>query len=808
MEAFQAIFFYLCTRFIKLMIMKKLFLLFTGMVLSAGTLFSQTEATTPVVMAPVFFDISPPLRDMVQMDPGQTDMTWKNGVVKNNLHPFGKSTEVMQGYDPVRQYWFGDVVTDTTIVNIPGISGNGSLVPPDTDGEVGLDHYFQVVNVSFQIFDKTGASVMGPSLNRTIWNGFSGPWGSSNDGDAVVLYDEDADRWLFSQFALPNYPYGPFYEMIAVSLTGDPTGSWARYGYAFTDMPDYPKLAVWQDGYYMSINRFTSGSTNYAGVGAVAFDRDAMLAGDPNAEMVMFTLGSGNAAYCMLPSDCDGDLPPAGTPNYFMFLSDGPNQIGIYEFTVDWSNTANSTFTSVGALNVTPFSGNIPGNIPQKNTSVVLDDMGGRLMFRLPFRTFTDHWSIVCNATVNAGDGIAGIRWWELRKTSGNDWVVHQEGTYNPDSHYRWMGSIAMDEDGDIALGYSVSSSTLFPSIRYTGRMANDPLNVMTIEESGIANGGGSQTNTWSGNPSRWGDYSCMSADPDEEATFWYTQEYYTTQSQAMWKTRIGSFSFAGIMSLSVTATPDQVCMGNNTALLANASGGSGTYTYSWGSVPAGFTADVQNPTATPTETTKYYCDVDDGTQVKTDTVLVTVNSNPEVNAGEDQTLLNTVAIVNLDAEASNYLSLLWTTEGDGHFWKDTAMTNYYYPGTQDLAQGVVLTLTGYPRPTCTDTVSDNVTIHFVPAVGIPDTEANVFNMQLMPNPSNGLVTINLSGLNAFETLLSITSIQGKLVHREMIGAGQTTIAKQVDLSGFPSGIYFVRVSNQVGNIVQKLVIE
>lgn len=788
--------------------MKKLFLLIPGIVISLGSLFAQGDVSRPIVSKAVYFDISPPLRDMVQMDPGAVDNTWKDGVVKNNLYPFGRPVDDgIPVNDPVRQSWFGDAVSDTTIINIAGVSGNGSLVPPDTDGEVGPDHYFQCVNLSFQIFNKSGVSVMGPSLNKTIWNGFPGPWSNSNDGDAIVLYDEQADRWLFSQFALPNYPNGPFYEMVAVSQTADPTGSWYRYGFTFTDMPDYPKLAVWPDGYYMSVNRFTSGSGNYAGTGAVAFDRDAMLTGDPNAEMVLFTLSSGNSAYCLLPSDCDSDFPPAGTPNYFMYLNDGPDQIAIYEFHVDWTNTANSTYALTGFLNVASFAGNIPGGIPQKNTSVKVDDQAGRLMFRLPFRKFTDHWSIVCNATVNAGGGIAGIRWWELRKTTG-DWFIYQEGTYNPDNHYRWMGSIAMDSDGDIALGYSVSSSTLFPSIRYTGRMANDPLNLMTIDEGGIANGGGSQTNTWSGSPSRWGDYSGMSVDPSAEATFWYTQEYYTTQSQASWKTRIGSFSFANMMSVNATATPEEICLGESTQLNVTASGGSGTFTYSWSSIPAGFSSTQQNPTATPSAYTKYYCNVNDGTQTKTDTAYVTVNTDPVVDAGEDQTLLNSVAIVNLNATASNYVSLLWTTTGDGHFWKDTVLTNFYYPGPIDLTTGVILTLTATPKPTCTEIVSDDVTIHFVNAVGIPDAGSDVFGLSLMPNPSKGLVTLNLNGLGGFETAISITTIQGKYVHRDVIGSGQTSATSQVDLSGFPGGIYLVKIQSQLGNIVRKLVIE
>ncbi|MFC2102262.1 T9SS type A sorting domain-containing protein [Bacteroidota bacterium] len=785
--------------------MKKLLLLSLGILVSIGTLFAQDGPSQPIVSKAVYFDVSPPLRDMVKMDPGKIDNTWKDGVIKNNLYPFGRPVgDGMLVNDPVRQSYFGDAVTDTTIINTSGVSGDGSRVPPDTDGEVGPDHFFQCVNLSFQIFNKSGVSVMGPTINKTIWNGFPGPWSSSNDGDAIVLYDEQADRWLFSQFALPNYPNGPFYEMVAVSQTGDPTGSWYRYGFQFTEMPDYPKLSVWPDGYYMSVNRFTSGSLVFAGTGAVAFDRDAMLSGDPNAEMQMFTLNTSGGVN-LLPADCDSEFPPIGTPNYFMYLDDFFDRVAIYEFHVDWISATNSTFTFKDNLYVAPLSGSIPGGIPQKNTGVKVDDFAGRLMFRLPFRKFNDHWSIVCNATVDAGGGVAGIRWWELRKTTG-DWFIYQESTYCPDNHYRWMGSIAMDADGNIALGYSVSSTTLFPSIRYTGRMVNDSLNVMTINEAGIVNGGGSQTNTWSGSPSRWGDYSCISVDPSSPATFWYTQEYYTNMSSASWKTRIASFSFANILQVNISSTPEVVCNSGETIQLdANASGGTGNYTYLWASTPSGFTSNLQNPTANPTESTKYFCTVDDGSLTTTDTVFVPVRN---LSAGNDTTCLNTVAIVNLYGQASYYQSLLWTTAGDGHFWKDTVLTNYYYPGPTDLANGVILTLTSTPKNPCTDVMSDNMTIHFVPAVGLPEEGAESFSLTLMPNPTKGLVTMKLNGLGGFEAAISITSIQGKFVHREVIAAGQTKATSQVDLNGFPSGIYLVRVQSQLGNIVQKLVIE
>jgi len=789
--------------------MKRVFFLLLGMIISAGSLIAQGDISRPIVVKAAYFDVSPPLRDMVQMDPGEIDRTWKDGVVKNNLYPFGRPTgDDPDGIDPTLQTWFGPHPTDTTIQNFAGVSGSGSLVPPDTDGDVGPDHYFQCVNLSYQIFNKSGTSLLGPALNKSIWNGFPGPWQNSNDGDAIVLYDEEADRWLFSQFALPNYPNGPFYEMVAISQTGDPTGTWYRYAFSFPDLPDYPKFGVWHDGYYMSMNRFAGGSLNYLGTGAVAFDRDAMLAGDPNAEMVLFTLSAGNDAFSLLPADCDSEFPPSDTPEYFIYLNDGPDRFGIYEFTVDWNNTSNSTFMLAGYLPVTNFSGYISGGVPQKNTNVKLDAIAGSLMFRLPFRKFNDHWSIVANATVNAGGGVAGIRWWELRKTTG-DWDIYQESTYSPDIHYRWMGSIAMDSSGNIALGYSVSSSTLFPSIRYTGRMHCDPLGQMTIDESGIANGGGSQTNTWSGTPSRWGDYSAMVVDPAAEATFWYTQEYYTNMSSASWKTRIGSFSFTEYMCVDAWSEDSVVCIGDQTQLYSSASGGTGTYTYAWTSIPPGFTSNQQNPFASPTEDTKYVVEVDDGNATKNDTVLVMVNTMPDIYAGPDTTYSTTVPLFPTFGTASSFSSLLWTTSGDGTFNNDTVAACLYTPGPGDISNGVVtLTLTAQPLAPCSGQVQDEAVVHFDPFIAVPEEMGEPFSLKLMPNPTNGMVTMNLQGLNGFETAVSITTMQGKFIYRELIGTGRQSVTKRIDLSGYPSGIYLVKIRNQQGTIVNKLVIE
>jgi len=528
-----------------------------------------------------------------------------------------------------------DAIMDTTLQNFEGNSNTQGYDPPDTHGDVGPNHYFQVVNCHYSIYNKTGSVLLGPANTSTIWTGMAN---NSNDGDAVVLYDENANRWFISQFSLPNYPAGPFYQMIAVSTTPDPTGTWYRWQYSYTNMGDYPKFGIWPDAYYMAVNLFTANAGNYAGTGQAAFNRTKMLAGDASAEQIWFTLPSSNNAFALQPADCDGAFPPSGTPGYFAYMMDSPYYLGIYEFHADFTNTANSTFGSYLQLTVNTFSSSLTG-IPQQGTTRKADAITDRLMYRLQFRKFSDHWAMVTNHTVNAGSNVGGIRWYELRKTTGA-WSIYQQSTYSPDTRSRWMGSIALDTAGNIAMGYSISSSTMYPAIRYTARMKNDALNTMTMTEKGIFNGTGSNTANDGNGTCRWGDYSAISVDPSASSTFWYTQEYITTNG-SNWHTRIASFSLGTNFSVLASATPANINSGQSSQLNVTATGGSGTYTYSWTSVPAGFTSALQNPSVTPTATTKYVAHVTSGTLTKTDTATVFINmtalatANPySINSG------------------------------------------------------------------------------------------------------------------------------------------------------------------------------
>lgn len=475
-------------------------------------------------------------------------------------------------------------------VPLQSFAGVGNIFggwPPDTEGDIGPNHYVQWINLDFAIWqiDKvlnTATLIYGPVAGNTLWSGFGGACENTNNGDPIALYDSLADRWLMSQFALPNFPSGPFYQCIAISTTGDPTGAWYRYAYQIpvNKMNDYPKFGVWPDAYYFTDNQFNAGSETWGGAGVGAFERQKMLIGDPTAQLVYFDTGAVTLNYGgMLPADLDGppfgQVPPANAPGLFSewddstWLGDPADTIRVWEFHVDWTTPSNSTFGAnasydanyfIPTVNVDPnMCGGARNCIPQPGTSAKLDAIADRLMYRLQYRNFGGYQTLVTNHTVDAtGTDIAGVHWWELRNT-GSGWGMYQQGVYSPDSDNRWMASAALDHSGDLAVGYSVSSSTTYPSVRYAGRLVGDPLGTLAQGEASLVAGGGSQTDM---NYSRWGDYSMMAVDPSDDCTFWYTQEYYQTTSLSGWVTRIGSFKFpscsigpTGTLSGTVTSS-------------------------------------------------------------------------------------------------------------------------------------------------------------------------------------------------------------------------------------------------------------
>jgi hypothetical protein len=470
------------------------------------------------------------------------------------------------------------------LVNFEGVHNIYGYQPPDTQGDVGPNHYVQWVNVSFAIWNKAGILLYGPADGNTLWSGFGGACENTNHGDPITLYDPLADRWFMSQFSVD----GPYIQCIAVSVTPDPTGSWYRYAYivSTTKMNDYPKFGVWPDAYYMTVNQFTGG-VSWGGAGVAAFERQQMLLGNPAARMVYIDLYAGNPNYGnILPADLDGPpnglQPPANAPGLYVewddstWLPDPSDMLRVWEFHVDWTTPANSTFGAnanydpnymIPTANVDPdMCGGSRDCIPQPGTSQHLDAIADRLMYRLQYRNFGGYQTLVTNHTVDINNtDHAGVHWFELRDT-GSGWGMYQQGVWGSDADHRWMASAALDHSGNLAVGYSVSSSTTYPSARYAGRLAGDPVGTLAQGEAILAAGTGSQTSF----SNRWGDYSMMGVDPTDDCTFWYTQQYYQTNSYD-WRTRVGSFKFPSCSIGSTGTLNGTVTNANNSSPIPGA---------------------------------------------------------------------------------------------------------------------------------------------------------------------------------------------------------------------------------------------
>jgi len=436
----------------------------------------------------------------------------------------------------------------TNLLNFDGIGANNGAIPPDTNGAVGGNQFVQWVNVEYAVFDKTsGQRILGPKKGNTIWSGFGGPCEANNSGEPVVEFDKLAQRWVLAQPALVS----PYYYCVAVSTNSDATATYNRYAFSLQlpagQIPDYPKLAVWPDAYYASFNIYqgsTSGAFLYPL--AVAYDRTNMLAGTTARNPIAF---SGTAAhFSPLPSDLDGTVAPAsGEPNSYWELGGDSTSVNEYQFHVDFVNPQNSTFAFFSHLRTSRFivcTGRPPKwrGIAQLGTDTRLNALDDRLMPRAAWHNVNGVEYAVLNHTVVLSQvpsgSITGIAWYQIQNPATNPQVIDQGVVSGPPKTSYWMGSIAMDKAGDMALGFSDSSAMIFPGVEYTGRVPTDPLGTME-PPTVIVNGGGAQLNS-----SLWGAYSSMSIDPSDDCTFWYTTEYEKSSGTGNWSTRIASFKF------------------------------------------------------------------------------------------------------------------------------------------------------------------------------------------------------------------------------------------------------------------------
>jgi hypothetical protein len=538
---------------------------------------SAASAAPPVrpIAAPKFssalaFDVSRPLRDVAApisnkqllADAGEPDEVRPEpelgGVVRDA--GFSGDAALQEDESGLDQVIPGPGLTFEGLRN----TDNPRLVaPPDPVGDVGPNHYVEMVNNVFAIYDKQGNRLVGPSLLGSLWAGFPVTDCSANSGDPIVLYDQLEDRWLLTQFTSAG-TNGQYYNCVAISQTGDPTGAYYRYAFpAGVFFPDYPKYGVWTNSYLLTSRDF--GPTVEYGISIYALEKNKMIAGNPNARAVKFFLDSNLVPLAqigdgLLPADVDGTRRPqdhvpaliVGTQDDNAGYGATFDALNVYELSVQWraQPTASLTLTQ---LPVAPFDSIFPCTptsrdcIPQPGVDRgrYLDILSYRQrpVHRLAYRNFGKYEALVTNQAVEARPGVAGLRWYEIRRSDGQ-LSVQQQGTYAPeDGVHRWMGSIAMDWQGNIGLGYSVANATtVFPGIRYTGRLSGDAPGTMPLGEGVIINGTGVQQTT----NSRWGDYTSMNVDPTDDCKLWYVNEYIQTTGLAFWQTRIGSFTLPG----------------------------------------------------------------------------------------------------------------------------------------------------------------------------------------------------------------------------------------------------------------------
>jgi hypothetical protein len=441
--------------------------------------------------------------------------------------------------------------------------------PPDTNGDVGLNHYILAVNTAYDIYNKTG-SLLASFTEDQLWtSGGTNPCNGDSQGDPIVVYDSLADRWILSHFAFGfkgRNPTSPFYQCIAVSKTSDPvSGGWWLYPIRMdpggTGLPptgafgDYPKFGIWTDCLYMAANEFQASNSSFLGVSFASFSRTDMYSGNP----LTFSLGylAGNTTFTMIPSNLTAplptQLPAAGTPNYFVSESQTTFGIDVRKFTPGPNCGNGGVLGAAVTVGQASYDFADLGNVvPQPGTTTKLDSLDDRLLQKVHYSKVgsTESLWVVHSTRANASSNVQP-QWEQIDVTGG---VVNltpvQQQIYAPDTTlYRWMGSLAVDSQGNMALGYSTSDGTThYPSIAYSGRLVSDPLNTLPQTEIQLLAGAGAQTNTCGGAAcSRWGDYSSMSLDPSDHCTFWYANEYYSSASNGTagnWQTRIGSFKF------------------------------------------------------------------------------------------------------------------------------------------------------------------------------------------------------------------------------------------------------------------------
>jgi hypothetical protein len=518
------------------------------------TLMAQSPSVPQVTARqPSRFAISPPVRELAGLPPQALYSFHDVGPIRSlGAMPAARL------YDPVEQ----SSPAESTATIVPGLSVEGIndicfCAPPDTNASVGDTQIVEWVNEHYAVYDKaSGTLLLGPLPGNSLFANLGGTCATQNNPDPIAQFDKTAHRWLMAVNLLTSPPYG---TCVAVSTSGDATGSYYLYQFPQSKYPDYPKWGIWPTGYFQTQNTSLSSAT------VCAYNSAKLLVGDSTAEQICIELSSGD--YSLLPADVDSPTPPpTGQDEFFIgaYNKDSSfNHLYLYSMHPVFSNPSQTVFVGKGLadpITVPTYNPICTAGwgpcIPQPGTSRLLEALGDRLMYRLaywedqplvsvtatpPKPVPSQHWFV--NHIVAGSGGQVGVRWYEfttpIKKVDLSGISLFQSGTYAPDSNDRWMASIARDKAGDIALGFSIGSSSMYPSIAVAGRTPTDPLGQLGGEVL-LTPGTGSQT----GLAGRWGDYSDMAVDPSNPCILWYSQEYYTATSDANWQTRMNQIRF------------------------------------------------------------------------------------------------------------------------------------------------------------------------------------------------------------------------------------------------------------------------
>ncbi len=490
--------------------------------------------------------------------------------------------------------------TPAASISVPGYANSDNaalfgfqIAPPDTEGDVGKDFYVQWNNLGWIVYSKaTGAQVAGPFPGNIFWSTFGGSvCQTDNAGDPIVLYDQLAKQWVFSQFTSPSNPSG--HQCFAISQGSNPLGPYFLYDFLVSpgQFNDYPKISVWPDGYYMTTNEFTG---SFVGVNITAFERSQMLVGGA-ASAVQVTLpftGFAPVRFSLQPAHLEGNVPPPASLCNIITQSfddetwgvggpNGPDGYQFWQFCPDYANPPASTFTT-GPFVVSPNFNAGLSSVPQPG-GPGLDPLGQFTMYRFQARVFPSGVKGVINHTIDIGGGLNTVRWAQLDMPSLAGISIADTGTLNPgDGLHRWVGSVAQDKVGNIGVSYSRSGAASFPSVYFTGRETTDPAGTLQAESVCI-DGTGSQLGT-----NRWGDYSTISVDPEDQCTFWLTNEYVETTGNFSWDTRICAFKFPSCVPYNHPNPSPGTAGVNNTFSVSGATPGQTTF-FLWDLTPGSF---------------------------------------------------------------------------------------------------------------------------------------------------------------------------------------------------------------------------